>query len=89
MSSPARGNSFSPAVRPLYEQPLVLDEGEGVRVRDVDGREYLDLFSGILTTSVGHCHPRSSPSNTGGSSPSTLNILVLGDGCMTRSAPYR
>jgi len=47
-----------PAVRPLYEQPLVLGEGEGVRVRAVDGREYLDLFSGILTTSVGHCHPK-------------------------------
>ena len=46
-----------PAVRPLYDEPLVLGEGEGVRVRDVDGREYLDLFSGILTTSVGHCHP--------------------------------
>ena len=46
-----------PPVRPLYDEPLVLDEGEGVRVRDVDGREYLDLFSGILTTSVGHCHP--------------------------------
>ena len=46
-----------PAVRPLYDEPLVLDEGEGVRVRGVDGREYLDLFSGILTTSVGHCHP--------------------------------
>jgi alanine-glyoxylate transaminase/(R)-3-amino-2-methylpropionate-pyruvate transaminase len=46
-----------PAVRPLYDQPLVLDGGEGVRVRDVEGREYLDLFSGILTTSVGHCHP--------------------------------
>ncbi len=27
-----------PAVRPLYDQPLVLDVGEGVRVRDVDGR---------------------------------------------------
>ena len=46
-----------PAVRPLYDEPLVLDEGEGVRVRGVDGREYLDLCSGILTTSVGHCHP--------------------------------
>ncbi len=46
-----------PAVRPLYDEPLVLDEGEGVRVRDVDGQEYLDLFGGILTTSVGHCHP--------------------------------
>jgi 4-aminobutyrate aminotransferase-like enzyme len=29
-----------------------------VRVRDSEGREYLDLFSGILTTSVGHCNPR-------------------------------
>ena len=47
-----------PAVRPLYDRPLVLDEGDGVRVRDVEGREYLDLFSGILTTSVGHCHPK-------------------------------
>ncbi len=46
-----------PAVRPLYDEPLVLEEGEGVRVRDVDGQEYLDLFGGILTTSVGHCHP--------------------------------
>ena len=46
-----------PSVRPLYDQPLVLDEGAGVRVRDLEGREYLDLFGGILTTSVGHCHP--------------------------------
>ena len=47
-----------PIVQPLYEEPLVLDEGEGVWVRDADGVEYLDLFSGILTTSVGHCNPR-------------------------------
>ncbi len=47
-----------PAAKPLYDDPLVLAEGEGVRVRDADGREYLDLFSGILTTSVGHCNPK-------------------------------
>ncbi len=47
-----------PCVRPLYDTPLVLDEGSGVWVRDADGGEYLDLFSGILSTSVGHCHPR-------------------------------
>ena len=46
-----------PAVQPFYDDPLVLDEGEGVWVRDADGVEYLDLFSGILTTSVGHCNP--------------------------------
>jgi 4-aminobutyrate aminotransferase-like enzyme len=47
-----------PSLLHLYETPLVLAEGEGVRVRDPEGREYLDLFSGILTTSVGHCNPR-------------------------------
>ncbi|MDH5590403.1 MAG: aspartate aminotransferase family protein [Gemmatimonadota bacterium] len=47
-----------PAMLHLYGKPLALAEGEGVRVRDADGKEYLDLFSGILTTSIGHCHPR-------------------------------
>ncbi len=47
-----------PSLLHMYAEPLALVEGEGVRVRDADGREYLDLFSGILTTSVGHCHPR-------------------------------
>lgn len=46
-----------PWVKPYYEEPLVLVEGEGVWVRDAEGREYLDFFSGILTTSIGHCHP--------------------------------
>ena len=44
-------------VQPLYEEPLALDEGSGSWVKDVDGEEYLDLFAGILTTSLGHCHP--------------------------------
>jgi 4-aminobutyrate aminotransferase-like enzyme len=47
-----------PSLLHLYEEPLVLEEGLGVRVKDPEGREYLDLFSGILTTSVGHCNPR-------------------------------
>lgn len=47
-----------PSMLHLYDEPLVLDEGLGVRVRDPEGNEYLDLFSGILTTSVGHCNPR-------------------------------
>lgn len=47
-----------PAMLHMYAEPLALAEGEGVRVTDADGREYLDLFSGILTTSIGHCHPR-------------------------------
>jgi 4-aminobutyrate aminotransferase-like enzyme len=47
-----------PSILHLYKEPLVLAEGEGVRAWDPEGHEYLDLFSGILTTSVGHCNPR-------------------------------
>jgi len=46
-----------PSVKPLYKDPIVMAEGEGVWVTDADGRQYLDLFSGILSTSLGHCHP--------------------------------
>jgi alanine-glyoxylate transaminase / (R)-3-amino-2-methylpropionate-pyruvate transaminase len=45
-------------VVPYYKDPIVLEEGEGVWVRDAEGVEYLDFFAGILTTSLGHCHPR-------------------------------
>ena len=53
-----RDEFLLPGMLHLYEKPLVLVEGEGVRVKDPEGREYLDLFAGILTTSVGHCNPR-------------------------------
>ncbi|HVR28249.1 MAG TPA: aspartate aminotransferase family protein [Thermoanaerobaculia bacterium] len=46
-----------PCAAPYYREPLVLESAQGVWVRDREGREYLDLFAGILTTSVGHCHP--------------------------------
>jgi 4-aminobutyrate aminotransferase-like enzyme len=46
-----------PWVRPYYEAPLVMSSAEGVWVRDVNDNEFLDLFAGILTTSIGHCHP--------------------------------
>lgn len=38
--------------------PIVLCEGRGVRVRDADGNEYLDLSAGLAVTSVGHGHPK-------------------------------
>jgi predicted acetylornithine/succinylornithine family transaminase len=37
--------------------PIVLVRGEGTRVWDSDGREYLDFTTGIAVTSLGHCHP--------------------------------
>ncbi|HTM04726.1 MAG TPA: aspartate aminotransferase family protein [Vicinamibacterales bacterium] len=38
-------------------QPVAFVRGEGPRLYDVDGREYLDLVSGIGVTSLGHSHP--------------------------------
>jgi 4-aminobutyrate aminotransferase len=46
-----------PCVANYYEEPIVLTKGEGAWAWDADGREYLDLFGGILTLGVGHCHP--------------------------------
>jgi predicted acetylornithine/succinylornithine family transaminase len=38
--------------------PLVFVRGEGVRLYDAEGREFLDLISGIGVASLGHSHPR-------------------------------
>jgi acetylornithine/N-succinyldiaminopimelate aminotransferase len=37
--------------------PLALVRGEGCRVWDADGRDYLDLLAGIAVSSLGHAHP--------------------------------
>jgi len=37
--------------------PVCFVKGEGARVWDVEGREYLDFISGIAVNSVGHCNP--------------------------------
>ena len=38
-------------------QPVTFVRGEGVRLYDAEGREYLDLLSGIGVASLGHAHP--------------------------------
>ena len=49
---------FAAALMPNYGLPqLALARGEGCRVWDADGREYLDLFAGIAVSSLGHAHP--------------------------------
>ncbi|MCX7982117.1 MAG: acetylornithine transaminase [Syntrophales bacterium] len=37
--------------------PIALARGEGMRVWDLDGNEYLDFVGGIAVCSLGHCHP--------------------------------
>jgi len=47
-----------PSMITYYQEPLPFQRGEGQYLYGVDGRGYLDFFGGILTVSVGHCHPR-------------------------------
>jgi len=38
--------------------PRVIVEGHGTTIRDAEGREYIDGFSGLWCMAVGHSHPR-------------------------------
>lgn len=43
---------------PTYANfPLTIVRGEGSRLWDDQGNEYLDFCAGIATCSIGHCHP--------------------------------
>ncbi|WP_396454825.1 acetylornithine transaminase [Actinomadura sp.] len=49
---------FEAAFMPNYGvPPVALARGEGCRVWDAGGREYLDLIAGIAVSSLGHAHP--------------------------------
>jgi acetylornithine/N-succinyldiaminopimelate aminotransferase len=43
--------------RTVRRQPVVLVRGQGCRVWDVDGKEYLDLVAGWAVNNLGHAHP--------------------------------
>jgi acetylornithine aminotransferase/acetylornithine/N-succinyldiaminopimelate aminotransferase len=40
-----------------FKRSLVMERGEGARVWDASGKEYLDLVAGIATNVLGHAHP--------------------------------
>ena len=40
-----------------YVSPMVLERGEGLRLWDVEGREYLDFHSGQVCAGIGHANP--------------------------------
>src|SRR3989442_1014217 len=46
-----------PCVANYYAEPVVITEAHGSSVKDMDGREYLDFFGGILTRGTGNSHP--------------------------------
>ena len=45
-------------INTVTRQPIVLDHVEGVKVWDIDGNEYLDIFAGIAVNCLGHNHPK-------------------------------
>ena len=52
----------SPHVMNTYGRlPIALSHGQGCRVWDVNGKEYLDALGGIAVNTLGHNHPRLVP----------------------------
>jgi acetylornithine/N-succinyldiaminopimelate aminotransferase len=46
-------------VMPTYaKSPVEFVRGEGARLWDAEGREYLDFFAGLSVHNAGHCHPK-------------------------------
>jgi alanine-glyoxylate transaminase / (R)-3-amino-2-methylpropionate-pyruvate transaminase len=52
-----RKQFLNPGIFLYYKNPLMLVEGKMQYVWDEKGRRYLDGLGGIVTISVGHCHP--------------------------------
>ena len=61
MSNPGTQNFLKKvkgSLFPNYKQlPVVFSKGEGTRLWDTDGNEYVDFVAGIATCNLGHCHP--------------------------------
>src|SRR4029450_2399964 len=49
---------LTPALVTYYKDPVMIVEGNMQWLFDEKGRRYLDAFAGIVTVSVGHCHPK-------------------------------
>ncbi|MEE8442512.1 MAG: aminotransferase class III-fold pyridoxal phosphate-dependent enzyme, partial [Dehalococcoidia bacterium] len=41
----------------VRRQPVVIVRGQGTKVWDEDGKEYLDFTAGWAVNNLGHCHP--------------------------------
>ncbi len=52
-----RKQFMNPGIFLYYKKPIMLVEGKMQYVWDENGKRYLDGLGGIVTVSVGHCHP--------------------------------
>jgi alanine-glyoxylate transaminase/(R)-3-amino-2-methylpropionate-pyruvate transaminase len=53
-----RKQFLNPGIFLYYKKPIMLVEGRMQYVWDEQGKRYLDALGGIVTVSVGHCHPQ-------------------------------
>jgi len=53
-----RKENLTPALLTYYKNPILIHQGHMQWLFATDGKRYLDLFGGIVTISVGHCHPK-------------------------------
>ncbi len=53
-----RQQHLNPGIFYYYQKPLMIVQGRMQYLFDETGRRYLDAFGGIVTVSVGHCHPK-------------------------------
>lgn len=59
MTSPDTARLYEHYLMGMYRpQPLSFVRGQGCRLWDEAGQEYLDFVAGIAVTSVGHSHPK-------------------------------
>lgn len=52
-----RQQYLTPGLVLNFQDPLLIVEGKMQYLWDETGKQYLDCFAGIVTISVGHCHP--------------------------------
>ena len=52
-----RKQFLNPGIFLYYREPVMFVEGKGQYIWDDQGKRYLDGLGGIVTISVGHCHP--------------------------------
>lgn len=53
-----RKTNLSKGMLTYYKEHIMIKQGYKQWLWDINDKRYLDLFAGIVTVSVGHCHPR-------------------------------
>ncbi|XP_054721327.1 alanine--glyoxylate aminotransferase 2, mitochondrial-like, partial [Uloborus diversus] len=53
-----REKNIAHSIPAMYKEPIMITQGFMQWVWDQTGKRYLDMYGGIVTVSVGHCHPK-------------------------------